>query len=289
MIIKDILNERISDIVYHFTKPKFAMDIIVDDQFKLAAVFRSGSEVKLPETGLFFLSTTRSKQGEYHLNSDYGVMFELDGRKINQNYKGGAVDYWQRTHENEMEDRIIAPTPTIPALKYISRASILIDPSDAKWGDENIEFTRLFDFWKMAKSKGIPVAMFDRMKNLTLNRDPLTTREIKFFWKAMYKKTKMRHGGQDIKFDRPTLKYLPDFVEILTTKDVNKLSGSADAMFAKIVNGGHFGIVKGVEGELKNYPHIGITNRIGEFIKKYNVSNIHELIKRIQGRHQDES
>lgn len=81
MKISTILNlfERISSIVYHMTDFRSAASIINSDALKDTV---KGSEI----------SFTRSITGSYHsFNRIIGILFEVDGDKINKRYKGAPV------------------------------------------------------------------------------------------------------------------------------------------------------------------------------------------------------
>lgn len=125
MKILNILNEQLSPVLFHSTHPKTAQRIIETNTFKLSSTLAKQSEQGYNEK-LFYLSTTRSKLGNYHQSSHYMLTFKLDGRMLNNNFGGHAVDYWGRDFRNsnptrnEMEDRVVSDKPEIKdASKYI--------------------------------------------------------------------------------------------------------------------------------------------------------------------------
>jgi hypothetical protein len=126
------VSSSISDILYHYTSLSAATKILQENRFALT--FVSGSDdTHKPGNKYYYLSTTRSKIGSYHISSaeNYGVLLKLDGVKLRSNYIGNPVDYWGREFrkaapsKNEMEDRIWSEKPYIePAKKYIDEIHI---------------------------------------------------------------------------------------------------------------------------------------------------------------------
>jgi hypothetical protein len=126
MLLTDLF-ESVSSIVYHATSVYNAAHILNDARFRLTASSGTDTERKLQRGNKqYYLSTTRSKVGDYTLHNFYkdGVVFVLNGDWFNYNYKGGPVDYWagQRLKSSEvglkgryseMEDRVFSDEPFI--------------------------------------------------------------------------------------------------------------------------------------------------------------------------------
>jgi len=132
--LKDILMERISDVVYHFTTTDAAGGIIDSNLFRLQPipVNVNVNPGKKYEEG-FYMSVARTKVEGYTklLNSArcHFVRFELDGNKLGNTYKGGAYDYFPQRQGNneyeEYEDRIYSRNKVIPnARGYIKRMDL---------------------------------------------------------------------------------------------------------------------------------------------------------------------
>lgn len=124
--LKNILTEALSDVVWHFTSLQAAKKIIEQNKFELSIV--SGADVsKLGGDKQYYLSTARQKWGGY--GKSYDCRLELDGRKLSQRYKGGAIDYWQMGPQGtEYEDRLFSNEPTIPNAKnYIKRVDLFLN------------------------------------------------------------------------------------------------------------------------------------------------------------------
>ena len=82
--------------------------------------------------GNYYLSTTRSRYGEFHRHDiDTSVaLLELDGEVLTNNSKGKAVDFYGspkgrgKEEISEMEDRIFSRTQYIPAIGAIKNVSL---------------------------------------------------------------------------------------------------------------------------------------------------------------------
>ena len=137
-----LLNEGLTDVVYHFTSLKNLENILKTNRF-YASVSLAGSEANLSRNNLFYFSTTRNKTRRIHISRT--VRIKLDGRKLSQKYKAFPVDYhWETANEpdnpdykpknaknpnfniSEFEDRIVLNKPYIEdANKYIINIDIL--------------------------------------------------------------------------------------------------------------------------------------------------------------------
>jgi len=84
----ELICEGISPVVFHATNFPAAVKILSNDTLRSAA-----EEI----------SFTRSLQGSYHKNNKLvGIIFKLDGRKLNMNYKGGPVG----TEDYDLDDNL---------------------------------------------------------------------------------------------------------------------------------------------------------------------------------------
>ena len=147
MFLTDLF-ESVSSIVYHSTRLYNAAQIMNDGRFRLTASPGTDTERRLQRGNKqYYLSTTRSKVGDYTLHNFHtdGVVFVLNGDWFNYNYKGGPVDYWAgngfKTSEvglkgrySEMEDRVFSDEPFIPLPKdpraLIKAVHILFKPDN---------------------------------------------------------------------------------------------------------------------------------------------------------------
>jgi hypothetical protein len=167
-ILKRVIHEGLSSVLYHGTDLHAALQIMKVDKFKLSMAEATSSESGISKK-LYYLSTTRSVLGSYH-SIHSNVIFKLDGDALGHNYSGNPVDYWGpdfrkiNPSKNEMEDRIFTDKPYIEnASKYISEIHIKID-DDAK-------SPTLRKVYMAAKLKNIPVYIYDDGKAFsTLNK-----------------------------------------------------------------------------------------------------------------------
>ena len=180
MKLKDILIERVSSIVYHITSFPAAVKILKSDEMH-------------SRTG--YISFTRSLHGRYHKNNKIiGVIFEFDGDKLNQKYKGKPIgtefhsdpfsddpfdwddeDDMPSSKENgQLEDRLFLPDSVLPNVtKYIKSATIYI-PSDYLDRGENEfdepymdEIKSLATVMKLLDQRHIPYVSADSENDLS--------------------------------------------------------------------------------------------------------------------------
>lgn len=161
--LKDILTERISNVVYHFTTTEAASYIIETNRFRLKPlVLDSVVNVGRDYEEGFYMSLARTKiEGYTKSMSDklcYFVRFELDGNKLNNRYKGSAFDYFPQHQGNneyeEYEDRLYSKDMFIPnARGYIKRMDV--DVSRKCTGGFNTK-----KLIKIATSAGVPTFLF---------------------------------------------------------------------------------------------------------------------------------
>ena len=174
MKINEILNESATDILYHFTSLYNGYQVIKSGVFKLGSSIGTRSEAALQIKGYpYYLSTTRSKVGDYHKFQwegtfregcgHTGCMFVLDGRWLNDRYKTRPVDYWGRDwastpdRTSESEDRVFSKTNTISA-DCIREVHILME----EFKENQSALARSILLW--AKTKGLPAYLYDDRK-----------------------------------------------------------------------------------------------------------------------------
>ena len=157
------LQESVSDIVWHYSNNPY--EILKSNKFGLSS--ESGSDVT--KSGKpFYLSLSRSKSGSYS-NNPRGIIFKLDGAKLNNKYKGFPFDYWagsgfkNRSQGNsEMEDRLASKNSEIPnARDYILEV--------IGWADEYSKKSIYSNYQKnvelLCKKLDIPFVFYDSYQN----------------------------------------------------------------------------------------------------------------------------
>lgn len=139
-----ILKEGLSDILYHKTGGiEDVVSILQSDTFDLKPTAGTRSDAQLNRGKEYYMSTARSKTGAYTRSSDdFTAILVLDGKKLQQRFKGFAVDYWnmnmadtgakrndysQILQSKELEDRIVSDKPEIKGFsKYIKEIHVSI-------------------------------------------------------------------------------------------------------------------------------------------------------------------
>lgn len=152
-----ILNEAVSDVVYHGTDLSSFQNIIRTNKFKLMPAFTKDVEAIHGGGKMYYMSTSRNRSAPYHQDSD--VLITLNGRKLNQRYSGRAVDYygeWMRKIQPskfEQEDRVVSDSTHIDnAMSYMMRVDIMV-------GSGNIK--QAMDVYAYLKRKGVPVYLYE--------------------------------------------------------------------------------------------------------------------------------
>ena len=126
-LVSEILTEVLTDRVYHYANVDQLKNIIQKDYFLPSVAFTSGAEEEINKGYKYFISFARNLRGTYHREGKGVGYLVVDGRKLSQKYKGGAVDYWQwgsgadRPKKTEAEDRLLTNKP------YVKGATEFID------------------------------------------------------------------------------------------------------------------------------------------------------------------
>jgi hypothetical protein len=169
MKISDLFEAATAEL-YHSTRLYNAAKVLEQGYFKLAASVGTGSELQHQKPGRFYyLSTTRSKVGDYTLHTYHidGVVFNLNGDWLNQRYKAAPVDYWEQMwlksgRTSEAEDRIYSREPTIPlpdpATRLITGIHVLYEKDKIKPDDNRPYWLR--KLLTKAKLMGIPIWVY---------------------------------------------------------------------------------------------------------------------------------
>ena len=167
-----VLQEALSDRLYHYTYVGTILDILEKDHFLPSVAFERPSEEEIGKNYKYFISFARNLRGSYHKEGRGAGYFVVNGKKLSQNYKGSAIDYWERakfdpkaTKETEAEDRLYTNKPYVKdAAKYIEAVHISA-PYETKFSSGRVQEEKysegLVDKMKkiaeIGKSKGIPV------------------------------------------------------------------------------------------------------------------------------------
>ena len=155
-----LLNEMVSDVVYHFTHISAALEICKSNRLLLSESITKSSDT-MHKKKMFFLSMTRQFNSTQGYSKSKTVRIELDGRRLNERFEGGPVDYWGHRNMSEYEDRLFSDEPYIDdARKYIKKISILLNDRS----HEN-EYITAHQCLMYAKRNDILVMIFDNVKD----------------------------------------------------------------------------------------------------------------------------
>lgn len=161
------LIEGISSVVYHATSTYATYEILKRDSIDLTPSFAKNVE---GSKKLFFLSTTRTRTGKYHVdNMANSALIRLDGRKLSYTFSGDPMDYWGPDFrqygggEYEQEDRIWSDQGRIPNFtQYIESIDFLHD-----FGNRTNERTNdiLIKTALMCHQNNIPFRIYDNNRD----------------------------------------------------------------------------------------------------------------------------
>jgi len=185
-LIKNILKEALSSIVYHFTSLTNFYEIAKHNEILLSSSIAKDAESKY-DKGTFFLSLTRQKNSDLGYTAGWNdnfVRIEFDGDKLNQNFKGEPMNYWgasmgkdyymkrrdnvrdweqlQKQKRTENEDRLYSNNNKIQNIyKYIKRVDALVKidnmyryiyPPMLNWDGKVFVYDNLNEFNKQSEN-----------------------------------------------------------------------------------------------------------------------------------------
>jgi hypothetical protein len=279
-VYESTLAEGASSVLYHYTSPMPALRIMKSGEFELTSSVGSPQEAKfMPKGYPYFLSTTRSKVGDYHARTpgSHAVMFVLDGNKLSQQYKVKPVDYWegmwQRDNANERtreaEDRVYSKTPAIPTAGIIKEIHQLVSDQD--------EFRSpvIRQMAIIAKTQGIPIYFYAdkqgwllQAPNRRFNVSQLPSR-----FKGQPK--------QGMLYRSRRISPLEQWVELLYKKNKSELSQEANQLRHNLV---YYGArypeednnlrIDLANARKPNDPERGLADRVIQFLRKNNMSTV---------------
>ena len=219
----EFLTEGATDILYHYTAIESALKILTNGEFELSSVTGNPSEEQYAPPGYpYFLSTTRSRVGDYHRWVGTGaVMFVLDGQWLQQRYPVKPVDYWERSwlhsggsRSRESEDRVFSRDPTI-ATGGVKMIHVLLKEQHENRSPEVRKLLIL------AKRLDIPAYLYDDEQAWRLQdtRKAITVGQAASLLKGQ-DPSRRNYGG----------KYLSKWLELIYKKASDELSKEADRL-----------------------------------------------------------
>lgn len=172
------IQEKVTSIIYHVTGLQAASKIMEEKRFTLSLSYGKDTEHQFApnkKKQLYYMSTTRSTTGAYHRSMYSGVIFELNGDFINNNYKSKPVDYFAGAEGKgasgdskgrEFEDRVFSEDQYLDFSKnpkgLIKSIHIL---HDMEQRENHRDFTFGLQLYTAAKRLGIPTYIYKRGEN----------------------------------------------------------------------------------------------------------------------------
>jgi hypothetical protein len=233
---KELINERASSVVYHYTSFIPARNILSTGKFELTSAMGSLEQQYAPKGYPYFLSTTRTRHGGYHTNSlgRHGVLFVLNGDWYNRHYKASSVDYYQDRNpmstaasgrSSEAEDRIFSKEPTM-SIGGVKEIHVLVGEGTTSASDS--VKARARQILILAKKQNIP-AYFYTDVTAWLNFDKRNLGDISLLT-----------GKEDISkvnlANKSTYKgYLYPWIEVMSANKVDQLGTKAREIWYSLV------------------------------------------------------
>jgi hypothetical protein len=274
-----ILAEGISDVVYHGTDIHSAFKILNNNEFRLSTTMGTPAETGI-NNKYYYLSTTRSVLGAYHRDPHgMGVLMQLNGKKLGNNYKAKPVDYWGpdfrkiQPDKNEMEDRVFSDSHTIDnATKYIDAVHFYVDTNvmDAK----NVRLPVFRKAYMEAKKNGIPVFVYDNRKSfLTLNtKDAIKPSELQ-----------LGKGADRISLTHRQVKNPLDvYVELYYKNKYDDLSPEAKKRMLSIKRS--MDSVASLSADIHNNKSSKNSDNLIKIFKKENIRSAKDYIEFLKGK-----
>ena len=287
----EIINERASSVVYHYTSFIPARNILSTGNFELTSAVGSLEQQYAPKGYPYFLSTTRTRHGGYHTNSlgRHGVLFVLDGEWYNRHYKAASVDYYQDRNprntaatgrNSEAEDRIFSKEPTM-SIGGVKEIHVLVSEGTTPVADS--VKARARQILILAKKQNIP-AYFYTDATAWLNFDKRNLGDVSLLT-----------GKEDMNkmnlANRSTHKgYLYPWIELIFSRDKEQLSNKANELRYSVVNDNPYyikDIIRGLSANMSNArkPNSGIdrehTVKIIRFMQQNKLTTLTELVNAI--------
>lgn len=271
------LFETATSVLYHSTGLYAASKILENGYFQLTASAGTASELQFHKPGKFYyLSTTRSKVGDYTLQNYYieGVVLNLNGDWLNHRYQAAPIDYWERSwtkksgRTSEMEDRIYSRTPTIPlptpVTKLITSIHVLFEIDKIKPSLDENRLVKLRKLLLNAKKLHIPIYVY-KTPNDWITQNPSKRISTDGLIKLMKPKK------PEPSWPRSKRDYFKDYRELYYKNDMNQLSPDAKKLMWKVYQYPR-DLISGLEADIHNNRKIGdpgldkllqIFNRLG--------------------------
>ena len=289
MRAKELITERASSVVYHYTSFIPARNILSTGNFELTSAMGSLEQKYAPKGYPYFLSTTRTRHGGYHTNSlgRHGVLFVLNGDWYNRHYKASSVDYYQDRNpmstaasgrSSEAEDRIFSKEPTM-SIGGVKEIHVLVGQGTTPVTDS--VKARARQILILAKKQNIP-AYFYTDATAWLNFDKRNLGDVSLLT-----------GKEDISkvnlANKSTYKgYLYPWIEVMSAKNKNQLGTKAREIWYDLTFTSAYRLddtTRGLANTMSNArkPDSGIDRdhvvKLIDFMNKNKLTTVSELVQ----------
>ena len=274
MRAEEFLTEAATDVVYHYTSVANAEKIVTSGEFLLASVTGSKAEQQYAPPGYpYFLSTSRSKVGDYHRYiGNSGVMFVLDGQWLSQRYPVKPIDYWDRswlhsdgTRTREAEDRVFSKDNAI-STACVRAIHVLIKEQ------HEYQSPKIRSILLTAKRQGIPAFLYtderawllqDTRKSVSPTQAPLKGPQ-----------PAGRSYGRD---------YLEPWIELIMKKRKEDLSPAGEKLWKNLMYYGNYaGEDNGLGTDMGNARKPGSTDypsavKLNTYMRQHGIKSTEQL------------
>jgi len=169
----EFINEGLSEVLFHYTKPAQAVSMLHGNSFALLPVVTDDIDASINRGKMYYMSFTRSgskagyagtKVGNI-VGSNCAVRLRIDGALLQSKNKGAAVDYmkddtFRNVGHDEMEDRVFSDKRLIGgATKMIKEVHVLL--LNKKSSDRAKNIKDIIDLKDLCEEHRIPFHFFD--------------------------------------------------------------------------------------------------------------------------------
>jgi hypothetical protein len=311
----EFITEAATDIVYHYMPTHDAVRTLSDNHYSLESSTGMDVEEKMMPPGKhWYLATTRSKVGDYHVQkaNDSGAMFVLDGRWLNNNYETKPVDYWSMVPHNlkrgdwknipaerkrsmfasdpsrtsESEDRVFSKSNAIPLRGSTLAIHVFVRPVEKlpsysdpeRRGYRAAEIRRIIE---LGAARDIPVYLYDNKQSWMSQREQYRIDPNSQYGKALLSGKPVtpyfRPTRTDLYYNSPTY-----WIELINKDPVkDKLSDKADKLRYNLNY--YSDTVSGLQNDMHNAardpsnPEYQLLIPINDFMSKNRIANLKQL------------
>lgn len=262
MLIEQIINEKLSSVLYHATGISTVLNILKSDSFRLTPDLGSTSDASFRKKDkIYYMSFARSKTGAYHYPVGWqGALLVIDGDKLSARYSGGPVDYWNNNTKDEMEDRLYSKNGYIPkASDYIKEIHLYVKQDKEDY--RTAKLTRWARQIYIAGSrKNIPVYFYSDADAYNL-LDKRNATDISSISLPSIDPT-------DKPYQRQSRNSYAPYMELLSVSDKDKLSKEAEDKLYKMAGWYKKDAVRSLSADIHNDKNSPDRKNLDKFLEK---------------------